>query len=137
MVTSDLWKSHLCLRPPIVQCWTWSSRDADWLLEQSATRSHWLLESMEVESAYSSHGCFREWLAIGGEKDRFSCLFLLFYGLIVGKYALICTVEIQKIHTVILWLYHRVKSLFTLLTANNVPFDSPTNECMPWFSSLL
>ena len=27
--------------------------------------------------------------------------FLLFYGLIVGKYALICAMEIQKIHMVV------------------------------------
>ena len=27
--------------------------------------------------------------------------FLLFYGLMVGKYALICTMEIQKIHMVV------------------------------------
>ena len=27
--------------------------------------------------------------------------FLLFYGLIVGKYALICAMEIQKIHIVV------------------------------------
>ena len=29
--------------------------------------------------------------------------FLLFYGLIVGKYALICDMEIQKIHMVVLF----------------------------------
>ena len=28
-------------------------------------------------------------------------VFLLFYGLMVGKYALICAMEIQKIHTVV------------------------------------
>ena len=71
--------TSLCSLRPDFGC------NADWLLEQSATRSDWLLESMEVESAYSSRGCFREWLAVGGEKDRFSCLFLLFYGLIVRK----------------------------------------------------
>ena len=53
-------------------------------------------ESTEVESAYSSRGCFHEWSAVGGEKDRFCCLF---YGLIVEKYTLICAMEIQKIHS--------------------------------------
>ena len=49
--------------------------------------------------------------------------------------------EIQKIQMVVhifsgfalftqlMWLYRRVESLFKLLTANNVPFDLPTNEC--------
>ena len=71
--------------------------------------------------------------------------FLLFYGLIVGKYALICAMEIQKIQVVVhifsgfalftelmwqlMWLYRRVESLFKLFTANNVPFHLPTNEC--------
>ena len=67
--------------------------------------------------------------------------FLLFYGLIVGKYALICAPEIQKIQMVVhifsgfalfaelMWAYRRVESLCKLLmTANNVPSDLPTNE---------
>ena len=82
--------TSLCSLRPNFGC------NADCLLEQSATRSDRLLESMEVESAYSSRGCFREWLAVGGEKDRFSRLFLLFYGLIVGKYALICPWKFRK-----------------------------------------
>ena len=57
---------------------------------------------------------------------------LLFYGLIVGKYALICGVEIQKIRMVVhiflgfalltelMCMYRRVESLCKLLTANNV-----------------
>ena len=66
--------------------------------------------------------------------------FLLFYGLIVGKYALICAMEIQKIHMVVhifsgfalftklMLVYRGVESLCKLLTANKVPFDLPTNE---------
>ena len=63
--------------------------------------------------------------------------FLLFYGLsIVGKYALICALEIQKIQIVVhiflglvlftelMWVYRRVESLCKLLIANNVPSDS-------------
>ena len=50
--------SRLCsLRPDF-------GRNADWL--------------PEVESAYSSRGCFREWSVVGGEKDRFCCLFYCF-----------------------------------------------------------
>ena len=56
--------------------------------------------------------------------------FLLFYGLIVGKYALICAMEIQKIHMVVhifsgfalftelMRVYLGVESLCKLLTAN-------------------
>ena len=59
----------------------------------------------------------------------------------VGKYALICAMEIQKIHmavhiflgfalfTELMWVYRGVESLSKLLTANKVPFDLPTNEC--------
>ena len=58
--------------------------------------------------------------------------FLLFYGLVVGKYALICAAEIQKIQMVVhifsgfalftelMGVYRRVESLCQLLTANNV-----------------
>ena len=61
----------------------------------------------------------------------------------VGKYALICTMEIQKIHMVVhifsgfalftelMWVYGEVESLCKLLTANKVLFDVPTNECRP------
>ena len=60
---------------------------------------------------------------------------LLFYGLMVGKYALICAMEIQKIHMVVnifsglalftelMCVYRRVESLCKLLTANKAPFD--------------
>ena len=59
----------------------------------------------------------------------------------VGKYALICAMEIKKIEMVDhifsgfplftepMWVYRRVESLCKLLTANIVPFDLPTNEC--------
>ena len=63
----------------------------------------------------------------------------------VGKYALICAMEIQKIHMVVhifsgfalftelisyvRVLYRGVESLCKLLTADKVPFDLPTNEC--------
>ena len=42
-------------------------------------------------------------LVILGRRRRMSIFlsFLLFYGLMVGKYALICTMEIQKIHMVV------------------------------------
>ena len=56
----------------------------------------------------------------------------------VGKYALICAMEIQKIHMVVhifsgfalftelMRVYRGVESLCKLLTANKVPFDLPT-----------
>ena len=60
----------------------------------------------------------------------------------VAKYALICAMEIQKIHMVnvhifsgfalvteLMWVCRGVESLCKLLTANKVPFDLPTNEC--------
>ena len=34
-------------------------------------------------------------------REGFCCRFLLFYGLVVGKYALICAMEIQKIQIVV------------------------------------
>ena len=43
--------------------------------QNNATTSDWLSEKPEVESAYSSCGWFREWSVVGGEKDRFCCLF--------------------------------------------------------------
>ena len=61
--------------------------------------------------------------------------FLLFYGLMVGKYALICAMEIQKIHMVVhifsgfalftelMWVYRGVESLCKLVTASKVLFN--------------
>ena len=61
--------------------------------------------------------------------------FSLFYGLMVGKYALICAMEIQKIQMVVhifsgfalftelMLVYRGVESLCKLLTANKVPLD--------------
>ena len=85
--------SRLCsLRPDF-------GRNADWLLEQC--HKIWLaVGNAGSWSAYSLRGCFREWSVVDGEKDRFCCLFL-FYGLMLGKYALICAMEIQKIHMVV------------------------------------
>ena len=57
----------------------------------------------------------------------------------VGKYALICAMEIQKIHMVVhissgfalftelMWVYRGVESPCKLLTTNKVLFDLPTN----------
>ena len=56
------------------------------------------------------------------------------------KYALICAMEIQKIHMVVhifsrfalftklMLVYRGVESLCKLLTANKVPFDLPTTS---------
>ena len=61
------------------------------------------------------------------------------FDLMVGKYALICAMEIQKIHVVVHIFsvfalfteseYCGVESLCKLSTANKVHFDLPTNEC--------
>ena len=63
---------------------------------------------MEVESTYSSRGYFRKWSTVSGEKGF--AIFLLFYGLVVGKYALIC-VKIKKIQMVV-----HIFSVFTSYT---------------------
>ena len=61
--------------------------------------------------------------------------FLLFYGLMVGKYALLCAMEIQKIHVVVDHIFSgfalftesecimELNPLCKLLTANKVHFD--------------
>ena len=67
--------------------------------------------------------------------------FLLVYGFMVGKYALICAMEIKKIQMVVhifsgfalftelMLVYGRVESFCKLSTTNNVPLDLPTNKC--------
>ena len=84
-------------------------------------------------------GWIREWSAVRGGKDPFCCLFLLFYDLMVGKYALICVMEIRKIHMVVhifsrfplvmelMWVYRGVECLCRLLTANKVLFYQQTS----------
>ena len=83
--------------------------------------------------------------------------FLLFYGPMVGKYALICAMEIQKIHMVVnifsgfalfkelMWVYRGVKSLCKLFTAKQGAFWFTNKRVeiktlsmlqMVWFESL-
>ena len=101
--------SRLCsLRPDF-------GRNADWLLEQC--HKIWLA----VGNAGSWKRLFLAWLFSWMIRRRWregSILlsFLLFYGLMVGKYALICAMEIQKIHVVV----HILSgfALFTELFAN-------------------
>ena len=128
-------RSRLCsLRPDF-------GHNADWLLEQC--HKIWLA----IGNTGSWKRLFLElllsWMIHRGRRREGSILLfiLLFYGLMVGKYALICVMEIQKIHMVVLifsgfalftelmWVYRGVESLCKLLTANKVPFDLPTNEC--------
>ena len=101
-------------------------RNADWLLEQ----------------------CYKIWLAVGinGSWKRlflawlFSRMisrrrregsifvsFLLFYGLIVGKYALICVMEIQKIQIVV-----HIFSGFALFTGTNVSVSQSWISASCW-----
>ena len=115
-------------------------RNADWLVEQC----HKIWLTVGIKGSWKR--IFLSWLfsRMISRRRREGSIFLfllLFYGLIVGKYALICAMEIQKIHIVVhifsgfalftelMWLYRRVESLCKLLTANSVPFDLPTNEC--------
>ena len=104
-----------CLRPDF-------GRNADWLLEQC--HRIWLA----VGNARSWKRLFLAWVfswMIRRQWREGSILlsFLLFYGLMVGKYALICAMEIQKIHMVVhifsgfalftelMWVYRGVESL--------------------------
>ena len=53
--------------------------------------------------------------------------FLLFYGLMVGKYALICAIEIQKIHVVV-----HIFSGFALFTKSECIAElNPSASCWP------
>ena len=69
----------------------------------NATRSDWLSETPEVESTYSSRGGVLVFMndLLAGREGSILLSFLLFCGLMVGKYALICAMEIQKIHMVV------------------------------------
>ena len=105
-------------------------RNADWLLEQC----HRIWLAVGIKGSWKS--LFLAWLfsrmISRGRREGLILLSFLFYGLIVGKYALICAKEIQKIQTVVhifsgfalfmelKWVYRRVESLSKLLTANNV-----------------
>ena len=126
--------SRLCsLRPDF-------GRNADWLLEQC--HKIWLA----VGNAESWKPLFLAWLfswIIRRQRRERPILlsFLSFYGLMVGKQALICTMKIQKIHMAVhnfsgfalfmelMWVYRGVESLWKFLTANKVLFNLPTNEC--------
>ena len=114
-------------------------RNADWLLQQC----HKIWLAVGINGSWKR--LFLAWLfsrMISRRRREGSILlsFLLFYGLMVGKYALTCAMEIQKIHMVVhifsgfalftelMWLYRGVESLCKLLTANKVPFDLPNQQ---------
>ena len=63
------------------------------------------MESLEVESAYSLHGCSTQKSSRMIRRQRrdkdFAVFFLLFFGLVAGKYAKICAMDIQKIQMVV------------------------------------
>ena len=107
-----------CLRPDF-------GRKADWLLEQC----HRIWLAVGINGSWKR--LFLAWLfswMIRRRRREGSILlsFLLFYGLMVGKYALICAMEIQKIHMVVhifsgfalftelMWVYRGVESLCRL-----------------------
>ena len=112
--------SRLCsLRPDF-------GRNADWLLEQC--HKIWLA----VGNAGSGKRLFLAWLfswMIRRRRRERSILlsFLLFYGLLVGKYALICAMEIQKIHMVV-----HIFSGFALFTESECIAElNPSASCWP------
>ena len=80
--------SFCCLRPDF-------GPNADWPLKQC----HRIWLAVGINRSWKR--LFLAWLiaAVSGEKDF--AVFLLFYGLMVGKYALICAMEIQKIQMVV------------------------------------
>ena len=117
-------------------------RNADWLLEQCLRI--WL--AVEINGSWKCLFLSRlfSWMIRRRRRERWILLsFLLFYGLMVVKYALICAMEsygnsensygcsyLLRICFIYgKWVYRGVESLCKLLTANKVPFDLPTNEC--------
>ena len=101
-------------------------RNADWLLEQC--NKIWLA----VGNAGSWKRLFFAWLfswMIRRRRREGSILlsFLLFYGLMVGKYALICAMEIQKIHVLV-----HIFSGFALFTVSECIAElNPSASCWP------
>ena len=101
-------------------------RNAYWLLEQC--HKIWLA----VGNAGSWKHLFLAWLFSWMIRRRWregSILlsFLLFYGLMVGKYALICAMEIQKIHMVV-----HIFSGFALFTESECIAElNPSASCWP------
>ena len=105
-------------------------RNTDWLLEQC----HRIWLAVGINGSWKSLflAWLFSWMISCGRREGSILLSFLFYGLIVGKYALICAKEIQKIQMVVhifsgfalfmelKWVYCRVESLCKLLTANNV-----------------
>ena len=66
--------------------------------------SNWLLESPEVESAYSLRGCSTQKssrMIRCQRRDKDFAVFFIVFGLVAGKYALICAMDIQKIQMVL------------------------------------
>ena len=105
--------------------------NADWLLEQC----HRIWLAFGIKGSWKSLflAWLFSWMISRGRREGLILLSFLFYGLIVGKDALICATEIQKIQMVVhnifsgfalfmelKWVYRRVESLSKLLTANNV-----------------
>ena len=106
--------------------------NADWLLEQC--HKIWLA----VGNAGSWKRLFLAWLflwMIRRRRREGSILlsFLLFYGLMVGNYALICAMEIQKIHMVV-----HIFSGFALFTESECIAElNPSASCWPLTRCLL
>ena len=107
-------------------------RNADWLLEQC----HKIWLAVGINGSWKR--LFLAWLfsrMISRRRREGSILlsFLLFYGLMVGKYALICAMEIQKIHMVV-----HIFSGFALFTESECIAElNPSASCWPLTRCLL
>ena len=59
------------------------------------------MESPEVESAHSLRGCKSSRMIRRQRRDKDFAVFFIVFGLVAGKYALICAMDIQKIQMVV------------------------------------
>ena len=62
------------------------------------------MESTEVESAHSLRGCSTQKssrMIRRQRRDKDFAVFFIVFGLVAGKYALICAMDIQKIQMVV------------------------------------
>ena len=77
----------------------------------------------------------REWSAVGGEKDF--AVFWIFYGLMVGKYASICALEVQKIQMVDLILL-RICLIYganASVSRGRIPLQVDLEQGAFWFTN--
>ena len=127
--------SHVCahcgqiLAATLIGCWKNATGS-----DRNQRKLKVLLPRLADSSEKPSWMIFRQW------REGICCLFLLFYDLVVGKYPLICAMEIQKIQIVVrifsgfapftelIWVNCGVENLSRLLTAKKMLFSSLFKE---------